>query len=190
MLSKNETAPVIIATSISGERVYLPGINGKNVLLKFHRFSGCPVAQRQIHEFIKRQNELNAAGIETIVFIHSPVSKIVPVYKEVAGLHIVADPQRVFCRLYHSAFSWLETFSVASWIQIFKSFLKGYFPLFNRFAATVHGIPSDFLIDQNGIIRDLRYGSNAGDSWNVSDVLKRAQIVECVEIKPTLVAAK
>ncbi len=104
------------------------------------------------------------------------MEKITPVYKEVPGLHIIADPEKKFYRLYDSEFSWMRTFSMASWGETFKSFFKGCFPLFNRFAVAINGIPSDFLVDAKGMITDLHYGKNVGDSWTVSEVLAQARI--------------
>ena len=52
MLTKNLPAPEINADSINGQRIDLYRLRGKKVLIKFHRFSGCPIAQCQIHEFI------------------------------------------------------------------------------------------------------------------------------------------
>jgi hypothetical protein len=171
----NQQAPAIHATTINNQDISLSGLIGKKVLIKFHRFSGCPVAQRQIHELMERQNELNASGIETIVFLHSTKEMILPVYKEVPGLHIIPDRHKKFYRLYQSEFSWKKLLSIASWKENFKSFFKGYFPLFNRFQGGITGIPSDFLVDKKGVITDLHYGKHIGDSWTVSEIIARSK---------------
>jgi thioredoxin-dependent peroxiredoxin len=173
MLSKNQIAPEIVAESVTGEHIDLYGLKGKKVLVKFHRFSGCPVCQYQVNELIGRQDQLNEAGIETIVFIHSSKEKILPVYKEVPGLHIIADKQKAFYKIYHSGFRWQKIFSFASWRVIFEAFFHGFFPKFDKFDGSVTGIPSDFLLDEKSIIIDLHYGTNFGDTWSVADVLSR-----------------
>jgi thioredoxin-dependent peroxiredoxin len=173
MLTKNNIAPEIIVNSIGDECIDLSGLRGKKVLIKFHRFSGCPIAQCQIHEFIRRQNELNAAGIETIVFMHSSKGKIQSNFKEVPGLHIIADKQKKFYNLFHSKFLWKKFFSMASWRVTFASVFKGYFPHFNKFEGGIIGVPSDFLIDGKSMIVDLNYGKHFGDSWTVSEVLSK-----------------
>ena len=71
MLSTKQPAPPIDTVSLSGRPIDLGEFHGKKVLVKFHRFSGCPVARRQIHDLIEDQEALNAAGIETIVVLHS-----------------------------------------------------------------------------------------------------------------------
>ena len=177
MLIKNQPAPSIVSNSINDEQIDLSRLHGKKVLIKFHRFSGCPVAQNQIHELIERQNELNAAGIETIVFLHSTKKKILSNFKETPGLHIIPDRQKKFYKLYHSQFLLKKFFSLASWRITFASIFKGYLPHFNKFGGGVLGIPSDFLLDKNGIIADLHYGQHFGDSWTVSEVLSRGKLL-------------
>lgn len=173
MLNKNQLAPEIATTSISGKRVNLSELRGKKILVKFHRFSGCPVAQCQISEYITRQQELNTKGIETFVFLHSSREKIIPRYREVPGLHIIPDNEKKYYHLFDSRFLLSKLFSLASWGATFSSIFKGYFPLFNRFSASISGIPSDFIINEQGVIIDLHYGKHFGDSWSVSDVLNK-----------------
>ena len=176
MLFKNQLAPEISATSINNQPISLSAFEGKKVLIKFHRFSGCPVAQWQIHELIKKQNELNAAGIETIVFMHSSLKKILSNFKEVPGLHIISDRKKIFYQLFHSQFSWKTLFSLASWHITFASIFHGYFPQFNKFEGGIIGIPSDFFLDEQRRIVDLNYGKHLGDSWTVSEVLSKQQL--------------
>jgi len=173
MLTKNQIAPTIEARSISNHPIDLHALRGKNVLIKFHRFSGCPVARCQIDEFIERQGELNGAGIETVVLLHSSKDRLLPNFKEVPGLHIVADRQKMFYRLFQSEFLLGKLFSIASWRATFASFLKGYFPQFHRFEGGILAVPSDFLLDSGGRIVDLHYGKHFGDSWTVSEVLRK-----------------
>jgi peroxiredoxin len=173
MLFKNQAAPEISTTSISGHKIDLSAFRGKKVLVKFHRFSGCPVARRQIDEYLSRQKDLNAASVETIIFLHNSPDKINPDYEQVPGLHVIADKQKKFYHLFGSQFLFSKLFSPASWIATFRSFIKGYYPRFNLFEGGIIGIPSDFLINEDGVIIDLHYGKHFGDSWSGSEVLKR-----------------
>lgn len=175
MLTKNQLAPEIITQTISDQPLDLYALRGKKVLIKFHRFSGCPVAQWQVHELIGRQKELNTAGIETILFLHSSKEKILSNFSEVPGLYIVADKQKIFYKLFQSEFLWRKIFSLASWRSIFISFFKGYFPQFNKFEGGIVGVPSDFLLDEKSRIAYLHYGKDFGDSCSVSDVLSKMQ---------------
>ena len=173
MLKLNQIAPAIITNSISDQNIDLSGFHGKKVLIKFHRFAGCPVAQYQIHELIKRQNELNTAGIETIIFMHSSKRNILSNFRETPGLHIIADRHKIYYRLYQSQFLLKKLFSIESWRVTFSSIFKGNFPHFNKFGGGILGIPSDFLLDKNGRIVDLHYGEHFGDSWTVSEIVNK-----------------
>lgn len=176
MLSKNIRTPEISAHSVNNQRIELSEFKGKKVLIKFHRFSGCPVSQWQLNEFIARQNELNAAGIETIIFLHSSPKKIRSNFHEVPGLHIIPDRQKVFYRRFESEFSWKSLLSMNSWRFTFASLFQGYYPHFNKFEGGIVALPSDFLLDEQGSIVEQNYGKHFGDSWSVSDVLTKSQI--------------
>jgi len=175
MLTKNQLAPASRTTSLSVQPIDLSTLRGREGLIQLHRFSGWPDARCQIDDLIKRQDELNAAGIETIVFLHSSAAKMLPNFQEVPGLHIVADRQKAFYREYQSRFLWRKLFSPASWRATFSAFTKGYFPQFNRFEGGVVGLPSDFLVDKTGRIIDVHYGQHFGDSWTVSEVLSKVR---------------
>ena len=173
MLFKNQLAPEFVANSINDELIDLYGFRGKKVLIKFHRFSGCPVARSQINNFLKRQKELSAAGVETIVFLHNSIDKVRSIIHEVPGLRIIPDKQKKIYKLFQSEFSVGKLFSLSSWVATFSAFFHGYFPLFSKFQGGIIGVPSDFLLDEKSIIRDLHYGRHFGDSWMVPDVLKK-----------------
>lgn len=171
MLTNGQVAPDIDGISISGQRIDLKALRGRKVLVKFHRFSGCPVAQEQIHALIGHQRRLNDAGIETIVLMHCTKEKIVPLYNEVAGLHILPDKAKTFYRRFGSRFRWRAMLHPASWVATFRAILKGNFPRFGRFQGGLIAVPSDLLIDERGVITHLHYGKHFGDSWSAADVL-------------------
>jgi peroxiredoxin len=171
---RKQPAPMIDTISLSGDRLDLAQFRGKKVLVKFHRFSGCPVARRQVHDLINEQDVLNAAGIETIVVLHSSAAKMRPNFEEVAGLHLVPDPGKTLYRAYQADFRWRKLFSIGSWRETFTSFARGYFPQFTRFEGGIVGVPSDFLVDEDGTIAVTHHGAHFGDSWSASDALQAA----------------
>jgi peroxiredoxin len=176
MLSTQKTAPPINTVSISGRPIDLSEFRGKKVLVKFHRFSGCPIARRQIHDLIEGQEALNAAGIETIVVLHSSEEKMRPNFDEVPGLHLIADPDKTLYDAYHAEFLWRRLLSVATWAETLVSFARGYLPQFNRFQGGIIGVPCDFLLDNNGTIIATHYGRHFGDSWTAADALQAAAV--------------
>jgi peroxiredoxin len=141
MLSKKQPAPPIDAVSLSGRPLDLGEFHGKKVLVKFHRFSGCPVARRQIHDLIEDQHALNAAGIETIVVLHSSQEKMRPNFDEVPGLHLIADPGKALYRAYQAEFLWRRLLSPMSWRETFASFARGYLPPIQQVPGRDHRRP-------------------------------------------------
>ena len=176
MLKTKQCAPEINATSLSGRVIDLRDLKGKKVLVKFHRFSGCPIARRQVDDLIKAQEALGSAGIETIVVLHSSADKMHPNFDEVPGLHLVADPAKSLYRAYQAEFSWRKLFSLASWRETFASWVRGYFPQFTRFQGGILGVPCDFLVDERGMLAATHYGSHFGDSWTAADALRAATV--------------
>ena len=175
VLTIHEQAPAIDTLSVTGHRIDLAAFRGeRKVLVKFHRFSGCPIAQAQLHELIEHQNQLSAAGVETIVILHNTREKVAGAFPESPGLHLVADPHKTLYRSYGAAFLWRKLLSPATWRATIASIAHGYLPRFTRFQGGIVGVPSDFLIDENGLIAALHYGCHYGDSWSVTDVLEHA----------------
>jgi peroxiredoxin len=171
MITKDQIAPSIDSPSLSGKRIDLAAFRGRTVLVKFHRFSGCPVARRQIDELIEQQPLLAAAGVETVVVLHSSADKVAPNFTEAPGLHIVPDRDKGLYSAYDCEFAWGKLISPASWGATFGSFAHGYFPQATRFHGGVIGVPADFLIDGAGTVAAAHYGRHFGDSWTAADVL-------------------
>lgn len=175
MLQKGQKAPDFTAMSLSQKEIRLSDLKGKMVLMKFHRFSGCPVCRNQFHEFIESSSTLQKAGLETILIMHSSRNKILPNFKENAGISIIPDKRKVLYKLFHSRFKFNKFFSSNSWKATLSAVSRGYFPQFHRMEGGVIGVPSDFLISENGTLTEVHYGNHFGDSWNLETVLKYAK---------------
>jgi len=173
MLTASRSAPRSHLTCLSGERLDLHNFRGRPVLVKFHRFSGCPVARHQIDQFIARLPELTGAGVEMIIVLHSSADKVAPNFAERSGLHIVADRDKTLYRAWACTFDRRRLLSPASWRATLAALRHGYLPQPTRFQGGVVGIPADFLIDGAGLIAEAHYGRHFGDSWTVDDVLAR-----------------
>lgn len=171
MLSKGTPAPDFQAQSLSGRPVQLSALRGKPVLLKFHRFSGCPVCQYQTHAYMERSEELRRTGAETLIVIHSSAERMRPIYADRPGVTFIPDPEKKLYRLYGSGFSFAKMWNRSTWKQIFSAFAHGFFPRFRRFQGGVTGVPSDFLIAPDGTLSVVHYGTDYGDSCSVDDAI-------------------
>jgi peroxiredoxin len=173
MLTTSQPAPRFDTTCLSGDSLDLDDLRGRPVLVKFHRFSGCPVARHQIDQFVARLPELTGAGVQTIIVLHSSAEQVAPNFAEQPGLHIVADRDKTLYRAWACAFDRRRLLSPASWRATMAAFGRGYLPQPTRFQGGVVGIPADFLVDRDGVIAEAHYGRHFGDSWTVDDVLAR-----------------
>jgi peroxiredoxin Q/BCP len=175
MLIQDQPAPDLTVESIGGEHIDLSRLRGKKVLIKFHRFAGCPVARRQIDAFMAQHGELARAGVESIIFLHSSRKNLIATFREAPGVHIVSDEAKIFYRRFHSAFRFQALFAPRSWLATLASFLKGYFPIFTRFEGGILAVPSDILVDENGAIAKVHYGRDFGDTWSADEVVEYAR---------------
>jgi hypothetical protein len=152
------------------------------VHLQFRRFAGCPVCNLHLRSFVRRHDEIVAAGVREVVVFHAPPAEL---QEHVADLPfaVIADPDK---RLY-------VEFGVESGRRalldprvfgpIVRAVLRDLGPvLLGRRPAPAlrphggrYGLPADFLITPGGVVRARRYGAHAYDQWSVDELLAAAR---------------
>lgn len=161
--------PIELSTLAHGTlRVPGPGL----VHLQFRRFAGCPVCNLHLGRFAKGHGRLEAAGVRTVAFFHSPAELMRP-YQGALPFPTVPDPERRWYRHFgveRSAFAIVHP-------QVIWSALRGLVtahsnPLAGGTDQT--GMPADFLIDSKGVIAAAHYGAHADDQWSLDEVLTLA----------------
>ena len=87
---------------------------------------------------------------------------------------MIGDPEKVLYRRYGVETSIWAILNPRGWhaaisgnLRKDKPVLKGN-PKWGRF-----GLPADFLISPDGVIRDVHYGTYGYDQWSVDDVLQK-----------------
>jgi hypothetical protein len=151
------------------------------VHLQFRRFAGCPVCNLHLRSFVRRHEEIEAAGIREVVVFHSPADEL---RQHTADLPfaVVADPDK---RLY-------VEFGVESapralldprvWGPIVRAVLRSSWAILRGRergpASRPHGgrfgLPADFLIAPDGSVLAAKYGEHAYDQWEVGELLELA----------------
>src|SRR5262245_10076966 len=63
------------------------------VHLQFRRFAGCPLCNLHLRSFVRRHDELNAAGVREVVFFHSSASQLCA-HAEGLPFPVVADESK------------------------------------------------------------------------------------------------
>jgi peroxiredoxin len=167
-------------TAISGEVVPVPDAD-RVVHLQFRRFAGCPVCNLHLQSFVRRHDQITAAGIREVVVFHSPAEELRP-HAGHLPFSVIADPDK---RLY-AAFA-VESAARAlldprAWGAILRGVLRslgavmrGREPLPSiRPRGGSLGLPADFLIGRDGRLVASKYGAHADDQWAVDEVLRMA----------------
>jgi peroxiredoxin len=163
--------------SVTDERVKLPPSEGL-VHLQFRRFAGCPICNLHLQSIVKRRDEIEAAGIQEVVFFHSPAEELAK-YTADLPFATVADPDKRYYRQFGVESSPRSLLHPRAWGAAAKGSVM---TLLGRFRApAVHqdgghlGLPADFLIDTNGTVIAAKRGTHAYDQWSVDELLSYAR---------------
>lgn len=144
------------------------------VHLQFRRFAGCPVCNLHLQSFAKGHQRLLSAGLQTIAFFHSPAELMRP-YQGSLPFPTIPDPTRHWYQHFGVERSRVAVFHP----QVVVSALRGLVtapsnPLAGGSDQT--GLPADFLIDTEGVVRAAHYGKHADDQWSLDQVLELASL--------------
>jgi peroxiredoxin len=160
-------------TDIHGAAVSVPDPKTKRVHLQFRRFAGCPICNLHMREFVQRQAELTAAGIEEVVVYHSPQQSLMP-YQGNFPFAVIADPQKELYQQFGVGTSVFAILDVRAWPAIIKGASASDKPKGDPEGGPF-GRPADFLISPDGKVVASHYGRHAFDQWSVDDLLRIAK---------------
>jgi len=157
--------------TITGGTQLIPDPTRPLTHLQFRRFAGCPICNFHLHEFSKNVDRINGAGIREVVFFHSSRDEMLK-YQEKLPFKTVADPDKTYYKRFGVEASWRAPMHPkAMWASV-----KG--ALLGKMSVTMEngplGLPADILIDAQGMVVAVKYGTHAYDQWDVSQVLAMA----------------
>lgn len=169
----NPVPPMPLLKTIQGRPVAVPDPAAPYVHLQFRRFAGCPVCNFHLHSLSRRSAEIAAAGIHEVVFFHSSAQEMLD-YQAQLPFDCIADPEKRFYRQFGVETSLLAPLHPAvAWAGL-RNFLRtGKF--YKKAENGVLGLPADFLIDRQGQIKALNYGTHAYDNWDADELLRLAR---------------
>ncbi|MBX6333171.1 MAG: AhpC/TSA family protein [Gemmatimonadaceae bacterium] len=168
-------------TSITGERISVPDARGL-VHLQFRRFAGCPVCNLHLHSYAQRHAEIVAAGVREVVLFHSSARQLRR-YASDLPFTIVGDPGKQLYREFGVEASLRALLHPRAVLPIVRAvahsmgeILRGARPMppLLRPEGGRFGLPADFLVDRDGVIRACHYGAHVDDQWSVDEMLERA----------------
>lgn len=173
MIQLGQVAPDFLVQDINGREISLSSLKGKNVLLSFFRYAGCPWCNLAIHRLAEVQDKFRNENVTIVSFVQSTKENI---EKNIMARHdpkpyfsIVADHERRVYDLYEvkdSAIAAIRSLpDIPDWLQSTK---QGYTQ------TTIDGslmlVPAQFVIDPRGIVISSHYGKNYNDTMTFIEI--------------------
>jgi thioredoxin-dependent peroxiredoxin len=175
-LKANDKAPEFELKSVQGETISLSKYKGKNILLAFFRFAGCPVCNFRMHSLIENYTKLQKRNIETIAVFESG-NEVLAAYSKDANIPfpVIGDPELSLYKKYGVQKSVLKMMNTM-FKKVPKQQMKQGEMMFNEKKYKQDGsmtrMPADFLIDSTGKIQIAHYGKFIGDHISLDEFIK------------------
>jgi peroxiredoxin len=163
--------------TLVGSSVQIPDAS-MLVHLQMRRFAGCPICSLHLRSFTRRKVELERAGVREVVVFHSSAEELRKVHTDLP-FDVVPDPSR---RVYRelgvttSPRALLDPRGLLAAVRAAVARASSN-PTAGMWDGSF-GLPADFLIGPDGIVRALKYGVHADDQWSIDEVLALAQGVK------------
>lgn len=166
-LSVSDKAPKILLKDIDGNVIKVG--EGKRTLLAFFRDAACPFCNMQIYRLTQHYSTFEAMGLNVVaVFASSPEDVRRFILKRPRPFPVAAEPNGESYQVYGVRRSfWRKIWTVLTHMILW---IRGMGKA--GFVGSVKGLggvntnnimPANFLIDEQGIIREAYYGSHAAD---------------------------
>ncbi|QBM16036.1 hypothetical protein MARI_01160 [Marinobacter sp. JH2] len=167
-----DTVELADLVNIKGQPVQVPQ-PGKLVHLQFRRFAGCPICNLHLQSFFKNSSALQENDIHEVVVFHASKERMLENVVDVP-FDLIADPTRKLYRNFGVESSWKAILN----FKMMRGALKGVRKFGMKKPESLEaelGLPADFLIDENGKIVALKYGTHADDQWSLNEVIQHAK---------------
>ena len=172
-IKKNDVINELSLPSIDGSVFDLENIKVKKALISFYRYSSCPFCHLRINETINNKKNFGENFQIIAIFNCSLESLQKASTKHDSSVFILADENRFYFDKYNVEKSAFGVFlgSVIGFFRFMKAiFIKGYNPL-TSISGAFTGLPVDILIDENGVVRDVKYGKTTIDHISMAEVI-------------------
>ncbi len=150
--------------------------------LQFRQFASCPICNLHLRTFVTRYAELQAVGVHEIVVFHSTVEQMRP-HQGALPFSAIADPERILYAEFGVGRSLLAVLHPRAWVaplQPEASRVRQRERRARRIRGSAGdndelGLPADFLIGPDAVVRHAHYGRHASDHWSLEQVLALSQ---------------
>jgi len=169
-LKPGEQAPRTTLDAVDGTRIDVP--DAKRILhLHFSRFADCPICNLHIADLRRRAPEAHAAGVRQLAVFHSPAAQVLA-YRPELPFALIADPDRAIYSRFGVGVSRRALLHPRAAWRLIAEARAG-----NRAQEAhggIHGLPADFLIEPDGGLLLVHYGTHAEDALPFQRILDAA----------------
>ncbi len=156
----------------SNRTIDLEAYRGRKVLVAFFRHAGCPFCNLRVHHLLKVHEELKQQGLEMIFFFELKQAVLLRsmFHKEISPIPLISDPDKVHYNAYgleESGPKAARGHAVSFVSTAIQAKLKG-LPMHTMAdGESIKTMPAEFLLDENGVIRELHYSQKLTDRLNM-----------------------
>jgi len=182
-LSIGQKPPHIVLTGIDGQTYSTDTLEGQPHMIAFFRFATCPFCNMRIHQLVSNYSKL-ADSFKIIAIFDAPLKHLTKnASKHKAPFPILADPTNQYYKAFAIERSIVGVFKgmIFRFPTLIAGLFKGYIPLVAKGHMTT--MPAEFLIDSEGIIQKVYYGTDEGDHLPLNEVIKFSQDQHAMNLK-------
>ena len=154
-------APTLDLVDIYGKPIAIGG-TGRRTLLSFFRDAACPFCNFRVYELTHHHQSLSALGLDIVAVFGSSQAEVLHfVARNPRPFRVAADPLGASHARYGIERSfWRKLKAVVTRVP---TLIRGLRIVGLAGFNTNNLMPADFLIDEDGRIVEVYYGSDAGD---------------------------
>ena len=161
--------PIMLPRS-DGSSFTTESLIGKRYLLTFYRFASCPLCNLRIHELIERQKEFGEK-FEMVGIFHSSVENLQTyTNRHKSPFPILADEFLSYFRKYdveRSVLAFVKS-QITRGPKICRALMRGFIPYRIKGSLTI--LPVDILINESGVVEQVKYGRDIGDHLTFDEI--------------------
>lgn len=161
-MNVSDTAPSFQLPALDGTTFDSSTLGGQPYMLAFMRFGACPFCNLRVRELI-RYAEQAEQPLPIVIVYNSPLENMQQFsIRNQSPLPILADGDSAIHKLYGVRYSQWAVFlsTLANLPAVISNMFK---PSEGEVAGPTNGMPAEFLIDADGVIRDAWFGKGLTD---------------------------
>jgi thioredoxin-dependent peroxiredoxin len=178
-LVTNSIAPMFEKSDIFGKKINSQQYIGRKVYLAFFRHAGCPFCNLRIHSLVGIRRQTQNQGLQ-MIFVTESMKRVITeneFFQRISPIPLLTDPDKELFRLYGLKKSIFRT-TLSHMMSLAPLLYQA-----KRAGVPVHLIagkesfttmPAEFLIDEEGIIRELHYSRSLTDRFSLERIIQFA----------------